>query len=91
MPDVRTTVPIDDDLLDALRREAKRARVPLRTVLNRALRLGLERIRPSSPRRSFRQRTFHMGFPPAGNLDKALQLAALLEDEEAIRKLGLGR
>ena len=30
-----------------------------------------------------------MGFPPLPNLDQALQLAALLEDEETIHKLAL--
>ena len=88
---MRTTVAIDDDVLEALQREAKRARLPLKTILNRALKLGLERLRPSPRTRAFRQKTFKMGFPPAGNLDKALQLAALLEDEEAIRRMGLGR
>jgi hypothetical protein len=30
-----------------------------------------------------------VGFPPALDLDKALQVAALLEDEETARKLSL--
>jgi hypothetical protein len=88
---MRTTLTIDDDVAERLERLARAGREPLKAVVNRALRLGLERIQPRRPRRPVVQRTFRMGYPPAGTLDKALQLAALLEDEEAIRKLGLGR
>lgn len=88
---MRTTITIDDDVIEHLQREARRARLPFKTIVNRALRLGLERLRPAPQRRTFRQRTYRMGHPPVGNFDKALHLAALLEDEEAIRKLGLAR
>ena len=88
---MRTTLTVDDELLDRVRREAKRARVPFRKALERALRLGLERMRPQRRRRPFKQRTFRMGHPPGSRLDKALQLAAMLEDEEIVRKLTLAR
>ena len=88
---MRTTLTIDDELLDRLKREARRSRVPFRTALERALRLGLDRLRPPQTRKPFRQRTFHLGHPPAGLLDKALRHAAMLEDEETVRKLTLGR
>lgn len=35
--------------------------------------------------------TFNMGVPPNSSLDKALQLAARLEDEEMLRKLSMSR
>ena len=88
---MRTTLTVEDDIIDALQQEAARARVPFKTIVNRALRLGLERLRPSPGRKRFRQQTFRMGDPAGPNLDKALQLAALLDDEERARKLGLGR
>ena len=34
-----------------------------------------------------RATTYSMGFPPSLNLDKAMQLAGVLEDEETARKL----
>lgn len=86
---MRTTLTIDDDVLERLQKEAARARVPFKTVVNRALRLGLERLRPARTRRPFRQRTFRMGDPQSIDLDKALQIAAMLEDEEIARKLEL--
>jgi hypothetical protein len=88
---VRTTVNIADDLLDRLKREARRRRRPLKAVLDEALRLGLDRVRPPARRQAFIQRTFRMGMPPGSSLDKALQLAARLEDEEMLRKQSLGR
>lgn len=88
---MRTTLTIDDELMDRLKREAKRAKVSFKTAVNRALRLGIDRMQPPANRRAFRQCTFHMGYPPGSRLDKALHLAALLEDEEVARKLALGK
>jgi hypothetical protein len=85
MRSMRTTLHIDDDILQELKREASRARAPLRETVNRVLRLGLKRLHPASAR-PYQCRTFAMGFPPSANLDKALQLATLLEDEETVRK-----
>lgn len=88
---MRTTLTIDDDVIERLKQEARRTRLPFKTVVNRALRVGLERLRPPTRRSVFRQKTYRMGHPPGATLDKALQLAALLEDDERIRKLGRGR
>ena len=82
---MRTTLHIDDDILQELKREANRASAPFREMVNRVLRLGLKRLHPASAQ-PYRCRTFAMGFPPSSNLDKALELAALLEDEEIVRK-----
>jgi hypothetical protein len=89
MTSMRTTLNIDDDVLEQLKREAKRGRTSLRAITNRVLRLGLDRVRPEGVRAPYESPTFAMGFPPVVNLDKALQLAALLEDEETIRKLAV--
>jgi hypothetical protein len=88
---MRTTLTIDDDLAEQLQHVAATAREPLKSVVNRALRLGLERMRPRARRRRTVQKTYRMGYPASGSLDKALRMAAWLEDEDAVRKLGLGR
>ena len=77
--------------MDRLMRHAERARIPLKAAVNQALRLGIDRMQPQARRRAFRQRTFRMGYPPGTQLDKALQLAALMDDEEVARKLALGK
>ncbi len=57
--------------------------------LNRTLRAGLARPTFDGPRtKRFKQKTVSMGRPTV-DLDKALALAARLEDEEIIRKLAL--
>ena len=88
---MRTTLTIEDDVMDRLMRQAKRAKISFKAVVNQALRLGIDRMQPQARRRAFRQRTFRMGYPPGSQLDKALQLAALMEDEEVARKLALGK
>ena len=88
---MRTTLTIDDEVIDRLKREARRTRRPFKAVVNDALRLGVDRLRPPARRATFKQRTFGMGVPPNSSLDKALQLAARLEDEEMLRKLSMGR
>ncbi len=86
---MRTTINIDDHILDRAKRVAKRSRLSLRETVNRALGIGLAKLDPRSRARPYGATTYHMGFPPALNLDKALPLASVLEDEEVVRKLQL--
>jgi hypothetical protein len=81
---MRTTVTLDPDV-DALIQKAMRERgVSFKQAVNEAIRAGLL---PKSDRPRFHTRTADMGWNPAVPLDRALQLAAELEDEEIIRKL----
>lgn len=84
---MRTTLDIEEHLLDRARRIAKRAKLPLKEVVRRALGAGLDMLEPRPKRKPYRLTTYRMGFPPSLHLDKALQMAAVLEDEEAVRKL----
>ena len=86
---MRTTVDIEAGLLKSLRREALRRHVPIKHLLNRLLRQALN-DRPITPTTPYQLPAFDMGLPPVGvNLDKALALAAALEDEETIREMHL--
>ncbi len=86
---MRTTVDIELGLLKRLRREALRRRVAFKHLLNRLLREGLD-ARPAAPAERYQCPTFAMGTPaPSLNLDKALGLAAALEDEQIVRELQL--
>jgi len=85
---VRTTVRLDDDLLRDLKDRAHREGTSLTRLLNSLLRAGLRAGRRPSPRGRYKEKTTSMG-TPAADLDKALALAALLDDEESIRKLRL--
>lgn len=85
---MRTTLRIDDDLLNQLREQAHQERVPLTALLNRVIRRGLEAGQPdrTKVRRAYREQSFAMGTPRVP-LDKALALAAMLEDEEVAQDM----
>jgi hypothetical protein len=86
---MRTTVRIDDELIEELRRQAREENLSTTLVLNRVIRAGLKALdKPRRPRRRARQVTYAMG-EASFNVDKALSLAAALEDEETTRKLAL--
>ena len=82
---MRTTIDIDANLLRKLREEAHRHGVTLKDILHRVLQRGLAE-RPPSKAPQYRVPTFNMGAALAP-LDKALALAAALEDKEALRDL----
>ena len=86
---MRTTVRVDDELLERLRARARKEKVSLTRLLNRTLKAGLQagggRRRAQ---RAFRERVHALGIPRVA-LDKALALAATLEDEEIVRELTL--
>jgi predicted transcriptional regulator len=93
-----TTVQIDDDLLRELQARAEREQVSPTSLLRQILRreLGTELVAATEPRQPFRQRTSNLGELriPAGLSampDKALAIAAALEDEETITQLARGK
>ena len=90
---MRTTLTIDDALLRQLRQKALDSGRPFKQVVNDTLRAGLEKAAEGArPRPRYVCPTFSMGQPrwPV-NLDKALALAAELEDQEIMAKLRQGR
>jgi hypothetical protein len=84
---MRTTVTLDPDVAAKLKALARQRGISFKQALNQAVRAGL-RARPQPPPALTRY-TQPMGLRPGVNLDKALQLAAALEDEELVRKLEL--
>lgn len=89
MPDVRTTVTLDDDLAAMLRQRARERDVPFKRVLNEAIRAGL--VGGTRPAKPYRMRLRNLGVRPGIDLTKALRLAAELEDAEITRELEQGR
>ncbi len=85
---MRSTVRIDDDLMEALRASSEAEGLSMTRMLNRLLRSGLAAESTVAGRPMFREATTRMG-RPRFELDKALSLAAALEDEEILRKLAV--
>lgn len=83
---MRTTVTLDPDTESLIRRLMTERGVSFKQALNDAIRAGAQ-IRPAS---AFSTHTRHMGVP-AVNLDRALQLAGELEDEELVRRMRTGQ
>lgn len=86
---MRSTVRIDDDLLMDIKDRARRENLSLTRMLNRLLREGIQASRGGRGQRArYREQTVAMGEARV-DLDKALALAAGLEDEEVLRKVVL--
>jgi hypothetical protein len=84
---MRTTVRIDDALLRELKQRAQQDGVSLTKLINGVLRRGMYAPEEGGKlSRPYREKTFAMG-KPLVNLDKALALAASLEDEGIRDKL----
>jgi hypothetical protein len=86
---MRTTVTLDPDVAAKLKTVARQRGISFKQALNQAVRAGLAEGGARGRPRRFRQFTQPMGLRPGVSLDKALQLAAALEDDEIIRKLQL--
>jgi hypothetical protein len=85
---MRTTVTLDPDVEALVRKAMRERRLSFKEALNQAIRDGLIGKRARAPR-AFALKTFKMGYRPEVGLDRALSLAAAMEDEEIIRKLSV--
>jgi len=78
---VRTTVTLDPDTAALIRHRMRERGISFKQALNEAIRAGVDE-NCGAP---FRTATAPLGVPVV-NLDRALQRAAELEDEELVRK-----
>jgi hypothetical protein len=83
---MRTTVTLDPDTAALVAARMRERGVSFKQALNDAIRAGAS----GGPAPAFRTRTAALG-RPAVNLDRALQLAGELEDDELVRRMQTGR
>lgn len=87
---MRTTIDLDDSLLERLRDEAHREGVSFRALLHRVVLRGLESA--ALERKTYVAPSLNMGQVREGvDLVKARWIADDLEDEEIVRKMNEGR
>jgi hypothetical protein len=86
---MRTTIDLDPDVDARLRVLARERGVPLRTVINDALRAGTRPDADADSAPPYTLPSRRLGVRPGIDLDKALRLAGELEDDEIVRKLDL--
>jgi len=86
---MRTTLTIDDDLIQEMRKKAHDTGSPFKKIVNAALRSGLQEMGKFRISKPYKCKTYSLGYPPRADLDHALDLAEHLESEEIVRKLSL--
>jgi antitoxin component of RelBE/YafQ-DinJ toxin-antitoxin module len=78
---MRTTLAIDDDILDRARSVAEQLGAPFRRVVNEALRAGLKTIAEPAKTRAYHTRPHKLGLKTGRSLDNIQELIAQIEGE----------
>ncbi len=84
---MRTTVTLEPDTEALVRKRMREQGISFKQAMNEAVRAGLG---ARERKGAFRTKTVSMGVPVV-NLDRALQVAGEIEDEELVRKMRLGK
>jgi hypothetical protein len=84
---MRTTVTLEPDVQALIRKAMKERRISFKEALNSAVRDSLTESRRKGPH--FVQRSVSLGCERSFRWDKALEIAAAIEDEELLRKFSL--
>ncbi|MEP7363349.1 MAG: antitoxin [Acidobacteriota bacterium] len=83
---MRTTLTLEPDVAEKLKRAVRQRKLPMKTVVNDLLRSALK-APPTPPREPFVVKPFNMGgFAPGINPNKLNQLLDDMEIEEFLRK-----
>jgi len=78
---IRTTVTLEDDVLERVREESRSRGISFRETLNDLLRSALLNPQAPTPRRPFKVKATSMGYRPGLNYDKAESLIEYGEGE----------
>lgn len=79
---MRTTLSIDDDVLEKARSAAAKRRLPFRTIINEALRAGLSAVAMPASAIPYQTKPHKLGLKVGRNLDNIQELLAQSEGEE---------
>jgi hypothetical protein len=80
---MRTTLSLDEDVLQKARNVATRMRVPFKTVVNEALRVGLGEVEKPAKQRRYKTVPHDMGLRGGFNLDNVQEVLAQAEGESS--------
>jgi len=83
---MRTTITLEPDVEALIRKAMKERSISFKEALNSAVREGLTQAKS---KRQFAQKSWSLGREQHFRWDKALAVAAAIEDEELARKLSL--
>ncbi len=79
---MRTTLSIDDDVLQKAKLTAAKRRLSFRTVINEALRAGLSAVGVPADTAPYRTKPHKLGLKAGRNLDNIQELLAHSEGED---------
>ncbi|MDW7712022.1 MAG: type II toxin-antitoxin system VapB family antitoxin [Deferrisomatales bacterium] len=79
---MRTTLRLDDDVIDKARAAAAKLGTSFRAVVNEALRMGLDEVVKPATRRPYRTKPHAMGLRPGFSLDDVQEVLAQAEGED---------
>lgn len=79
---MRTTLSLDDDVLEKTRKLAHKLHKPFKFILNEALRVGLADFEKPLKQRDYITKSHNMGLLPGRNLDNVQELLAQAEGED---------
>ncbi len=80
---MRTTLSIDDDVLEKAKSTAAKRRLPFRPVINEALRAGLERMPTPADAMPYLTKPHKLGLKAGLNLDNIQDLLAQIDGEDS--------
>ena len=80
---MRTTLTIDNDVLERARAISAKLRTPFKTVINEALRVGLDHVEQPAKRRLYKTKPHAMGLKAGRNIDNIQGLLAQIEGEDS--------
>jgi predicted DNA-binding protein len=79
---MRTTISIEDDVMERARAVSEKLGAPFKTVINEALRSGLELIEKPVKHRSYKTEPHKMSLKAGRNIDNIQELLAQIEGED---------
>lgn len=80
---MRTTLSLDDDVIQKAKKAAAKSGKPFRQVVNAALRAGLDIIATPAEATPYQTKAHKMGLRAGKNLDDIQELLAQIEGEDA--------
>lgn len=80
---MRTTLTLDEDVAEKTKKVAEKNRTSFKSVINQALRLGLEQIEMPAKQRRYRTKPQAMGLRKGYSLDNIQELLAQVEGEDS--------
>ncbi|MGB6067623.1 MAG: DUF2191 domain-containing protein [Desulfomonilaceae bacterium] len=80
---MRTTLSIDDDVIDRAKAIAAKLRMPFRTIVNEALRAGLDQVERPPKQRPYKTEPHPIGIRFGRNVDNIQELLAQIEGEDS--------